>query len=305
MIRWRAMLLVLSLAAVASSAEPDDSAAEDSDNGEKSESGVIPPRPGSGAARRASNASYGASAQELLAIQGGCTVVCEQHQACIEQRCIEKCRPSCQLGTYCAPSGECTPLPHPEKPILTEEDRQRLSGHQSKDKTTVILADFGGIVGYGVRPGIEWGQGDSLIARIHLLNTGVMSYAAFSENEFQRFEWGFGTSVGYRHYEATTGYMRGFYFGGGLDFSALRVGSRGEADVQQMLYSAAPYGEFGYRWVFGNLAVAFGPQLALRYPIATGLSGNDTDICERSERCDDIVGRRLEGTVNFELGWFQ
>jgi hypothetical protein len=307
-IRWRAGVAVMAFAGIAFSAEPEDPA-EPIDSGA---SGVIPPRPGSGAERRVSNASDGASAHELLAIQGGCAVVCEQHQACIEQRCIEKCSPSCQLGSYCAPSGECTALPQPEKPVLTEADRQRLSGHQSKDKTAVVFVDVGGIVGYGARLGMEWGKRDSLVSRVHLLNTGIMSYAAFTENEFQRFEWGFGTSVGYRHYEASTGNMRGFYFGGGLDFSVIRVGTRGKKDadgknyaVQQMIYSAAPYGEFGYRWVFGDIAIAFGPQLALRYPVATGLSGDNTDICEETGRCEEIVGRRLEGTVNFEIGWFQ
>lgn len=298
MIRWRAAFLVLSLAAVASSAEPDAPEGANS-------SGVVPPNPGSGAARRASNASYGASAQEILAIQGGCSVVCAQHEACIEQRCIEKCRPSCQLGTYCSPSGDCTALPHPEKAILTEEDQERIAGKKSKDKTTLVFVDVGGLVGYGVRPGMEWGKGDSLISRIHLLNTGIMSYAAFAESELQRFEWGFGTSVGYRHYEAATGYMRGFYFGGGLEFTAIRVASRGELDVQQTVYAAAPYGEFGYRWVFGDLAFTFGPQLALRYPVATGVSGEDTDSCSESDSCENIVGRKLQGTMNLEVGLFQ
>lgn len=296
--RWRAGLLVFSLSAVASSAGAEGEKAASKQTLEK-------PRYGSGAERRVANASFGASPEELLAIQGGCSVVCAQHEACIQQRCVETCSPSCRAGTYCTASGECEVLSHDQKTVLTEADRQRLSGAMSKDKTNAIFVDFGGIVGFGVRPGIEWGEKHAVLARLHLLNTGVMSYAAFAENEFQRFDWGFGLGTGYRHYEALGGNMRGIYYGAGLQFSVLRVGSRGVEDVNETLYSLSPYGEFGYRWVFGDFLLGLGPQLALSYPVASGISGRDANICEQTERCDDANKRRLVGTVNFEVGWFQ
>lgn len=99
--------------------------------------------------------------------------------------------------------------------------------------------------------------------------------------------------------------MRGIYYGAGLQFAVLRVGSRGRENVNETLYSLAPYGEFGYRWAFGDFLLGLGPQLAISYPVASGISGPDADICEETERCDDANKRRLVGTVNFEVGWFQ
>ncbi len=238
------------------------------------------------------------------AYREGCPVVCAQHQACVRHRCVDMCRPDCREGTYCTKAGTCEPIRETGRNVLTEAERQRLSGLPSKDSHWLVFADLGGIIGFGVRPGIEVGTLDSLLLRLHLLNTGVMSHAAFVENEYERFDWGFGVSVGYRRYQSTWGNLRGFYVGGGLDYSVSLIDSRGDADLSQMRHTAAPFGEFGYRWVFGSFALAFGPTLALRYPIFVGSFGSDQDLCKTEIECDE-TSRRFEGTVNLEVGWFQ
>jgi len=184
-------------------------------------------------------------------------------------------------------------------------DHQRLRGAESRDRRVALFTDMGGILGAGARPTIEWGDKGALLVRFHLLNTGLMSHAAFAENEYQKFDWGFGTSIGYRVYEATHGNMRGFFFGGGLELAAISVVGRAEAQVNQLLFSAAPFGEFGYRWVFGKMLVGFGPTLSLRYPVATGIFGENEDLCLGDPDCENSNRRRFEGGMQFEFGWFQ
>lgn len=234
----------------------------------------------------------------------GCPVVCAQHEACVQHRCVSMCRPDCREGTYCTPYGTCEAHVALSETRLTEAERQFLSGQPSRDSRWLVFVDVGGVIGYGARLGVETGVLNSLLLRLHLLNTGIMSHAVFVENENERFDWGFGASVGYRHYASTWGNLRGFYVGGGLDYSASLIESRGDTDLSQIRHSAAPYGEFGYRWVFGSFALAFGPTLALRYPVFVGTFGRDKDLCRTELECEE-TSRRLEGTVNVELGWFQ
>ncbi len=238
------------------------------------------------------------------AYQDGCPVVCAQHQACVQHRCVDMCRPDCREGTHCTPAGTCEASSQPSHAILTEAERQRLSGLPSSDSKWLVFADLGGLIGFGVRPGLEYGDLDSVLFRLHFLNTGVMSHAVFVENENEYFDWGFGASVGYRHYESSWGNLRGFYVGGGLDYSVNLIRSRGETDLSQLRHAVAPYGEFGYRWVFDHFALAFGPTLALRYPVFVGTFGGDKELCKTEIECEE-TSRRFEGTVNFEVGWFQ
>jgi hypothetical protein len=249
---------------------------------------------------------FDAEAEEESRINpGGCPVLCSRYEACIEKRCVDTCRAGCRPGTYCTASGECEPVPEPRVPILTEEDRQRLSGAKSIDSKVLLFADVGGFFGFGVKPGLEYGQQHSMVTRVQFLNTGIMSHAVFAENEFQRFEWGFGASVGYRFYEAKWGNLRGFYYGGGLEYTVIRLSDRVQEGVHQILHSAAPFGEFGYRWVSGNFAYGFGPSVSLRYPIGTGFSLDNRQGCSSPVSCDELSSRRFEGTLHIEVGWFQ
>lgn len=236
---------------------------------------------------------------------GDCRTVCGQHEACIETRCVEMCRPSCRQGTFCTENGECAAIPVPEEPILTEADRQRLSGAESADSDTLVFVDVGGIIGLGVKPGIEFGKQHSIILRTTLGATGLMSHAYYADNEFLRYEFSFGGSVGYRFYEATWGNLRGFYFGGGIDYTYVRVADRNQPQFHESLNGVAPFGEFGYRWVFKDISIGFGPTLALRYPIATAFARSNAPSCAGEVTCDEARGRKFEGTVHFEVGWFQ
>ena len=238
------------------------------------------------------------------ASSGGCPMVCSRYEACIEQRCVDACRVGCRPGTFCTPSGECEPLPEPRVPILTEADRQRLSGAPSAESKTLLFADVGGVIGFGIKPGFEYGRKHSMVGRVQFLNTGILSHAVFAENEFQQFEWGFGASIGYRFYEAEWGNLRGFYYGGGLEYTLIRLSDRVQEGVHQTLHSAAPFGEFGYRWVSGNFAYGFGPSVSLRYPIGTGFSLDNRKGCSSPVSCDELSSRRFEGTLHVEIGWF-
>lgn len=235
----------------------------------------------------------------------GCPIVCSPYEACIAQRCVEMCRTGCRVGTTCTAAGTCQPLPERGVEVLTEAERMRISGAKSADSKTLLLADVGGAIGYGVALGVEHGYETSFLARARFLNTGLMSHAVFQENEFQRFDWGVGGSVAVRHYEAWSGNLRGFYYGGGLDYAAITMSDRVRAGARQTLHSVAPFGEFGYRWVFGRFSLGFGPTIGLRYPIGTGFTAADRVRCGGGRDCEDVNRRRFEGTVHIELGWFR
>jgi hypothetical protein len=236
---------------------------------------------------------------------GGCPVLCNAYEACIEHRCVETCRIGCRPGTYCTASGECRPMPQPKEPALTEAERQRLAGRASADLKTVLFGDLGGIAGFGLALGFEHGQQNSILLRARALNTGVMSHAVYAENEYERFEWGFGGSVGMRHYEATWGNLRGFYYGGGVDYSVIRLMNRVRASDGHVLHSVAPFGEFGYRWVFSSFAIGLGPTIGLRYPVGTGFFSKNQPICREDQSCEESDSRRFEGVLHLEVGWFQ
>jgi hypothetical protein len=215
------------------------------------------------------------------------------------------CRTGCRSGTVCTASGACQPLPEPEQAVLTEVDRQRLSGAKSAQKNALLFLDVGGLIGFGAALGFEYGYETSFVARARFLNSGLMSHAVFQENEFQRFAWGVGGSVAARHYEAWSGNLRGFYYGGGLDYASITVADRVRTGVTQTLHSIAPFGEFGYRWVFGDFAFGFGPTVGLRYPMGTGFTLANKVRCDAERECEDVNRRRFEGTVHVELGWFR
>lgn len=181
--------------------------------------------------------------QELRAAQSyrGCPEVCAQNEACVHHRCVDVCRPDCREGTYCTPSGTCEQLAYSQEPVVTEAEQQSKSGESSKDSRTLLFIDVGGALGYGIRTGLEFGQAHAALIRFQIMNTGVLSHAEYVENEHERFEWGFGFSAGYRKYMSTWGNLRGFYVGGGLDYSVSMIGSRGDADIYQVRHSAAPY----------------------------------------------------------------
>src|SRR5690606_16960942 len=246
------------------------------------------------------------SEEELSSRQpGGCPVLCSAHEACIEHRCVEMCRTGCRSGTYCTASGDCQPLPQPKVPSLTEAERQRLAGHKSAELKNVLFGDLGGIAGFGLAIGYEHGRESSFLLRGRMLNTGVMSHAVYAENEYERFAWGVGGSVGMRLYEATWGNLRGCSDGGGVDYSVIRVMDRVRTGEGQTLHSVAPFGEFGYRWVFGSFAIGFGPTIGLRYPVGTGFFSRGKAICRDEKGCADGDGRRFEGVLHLEVGWFQ
>ncbi len=235
----------------------------------------------------------------------GCPVVCAPYEACIEQRCVETCRPGCRPGAYCSASGECLSIPSTDEPLLTEAEQAMLAGAESRDSRTFVFVDLGGIVGLGAKLGFEKGMQHALLARFTLMNTGIMTHALFADNQSLRFEWGFGASVGYRHYEARWGNLRGFYYGGGVDYSVMRVVDKLDTRVGQTHSSVAPYGEFGYRWVFGVFAIGFGPSLALRYPLGRGFLPGSAPSCPTPESCTESRRRGVEGTLGVEIGWFQ
>lgn len=231
-----------------------------------------------------------------------CPEVCGANEACIHGRCVHTCVPDCRTGTICMPSGQCM-APPVEKDRRTEDELARLAGAESADATQSLLIDLGGIFFLGAQVGYEWGARDAWIARLQLMNTGIMSYAIEPQNEFERFELGFGASLGYRRYEAKVGNLRGFYYGGGLLFQAVHTEDLFRGRFERTSYFTGPYGEFGYRWVFGSLLFGFGPNLSIRVPFAHTLYAREPGSCVYRNDCGTPGAARFEGTLALEIGW--
>jgi len=237
---------------------------------------------------------------------GLCSEICGQGEACVDGRCLVRCVPDCRAGTYCTAERECLPIPKIGDQQPTEAELQRRLGLKSADATRAVLVDVGGVFFMGIRPTYEWGRRDSFHVRAVLMNTGMMPYFLEPQTAVERFEWGFGASIGYRRYEAAWGNLRGFYWGGGLDYAATEVRDPFENLVATVTHYAAGYGEFGYRWVFGDFLFGFGPALALKVPVwvdRRALPGGGS--CLSAGSCPRDASARFEGTMVVEVGWLE
>jgi hypothetical protein len=237
---------------------------------------------------------------------GVCSEICGQDEACVDGRCVVRCVPSCREGAYCTAEQECLPMPRVGAQQPTEAELQRRLGAKSATATHAALVDLGGVFFMGIRPTFEWGNRHSFHVRAVLLNTGMMPYFLEPRTAVERFEWGFGASVGYRHYEAAWGTLRGIYWGAGLDYAATEVRDPFENLVATVTHYAAGYGEFGYRWVFGDFLFGFGPALAVKVPVWVDrrpLPGGGA--CLGAGSCPRDATARFEGTMVMEVGWLE
>lgn len=237
---------------------------------------------------------------------GLCQEVCGQGEACVDARCVVRCVPSCREGTYCTADSECLPIPHGNVDVPTEAELQRRLGASSALATHAAVLDLGGVLFMGARPTFEWGYKHSFHVRAVLMNTGMMPYFLEPQSASERFEWGFGASVGYRHYEAQWGSLRGFYWGGGLDYAVTEVRDPFQELVATVTHYGAGYAEFGYRWVFGDFLFGFGPALAVKVPFwmdRRPLPGGGD--CLAAGTCPRDMNARVEGTMVVEVGWLE
>lgn len=235
---------------------------------------------------------------------GLCSAVCPQDQACLDGRCVARCVPGCRDGTYCTSDGECLPIPRQVVERPTEEELQRRAGASSADKRQAVLVDMGGVFFLGARPTFEWGAEHAGQIRVYPMNTGIMSYFLEPQSALERFEWGFGASLGYRHYEAHWGNLRGFYWGLGLDYRITEVQDLQE-HIATVTQSLKVYGEFGYRWVFGDFLFGFGPTLGFSRPFYSQQRALGPTSCLGEPECGRDQSGRVEGTMVLEVGWFQ
>lgn len=237
---------------------------------------------------------------------GLCQEICDQDAACVDARCVVRCVPDCRDGTYCTADGECLPIQRGGSERPTEAELQGRLGASSADATHAAILDVGGVLFMGARPTYEWGRKHSFHVRLALLNTGMMPYFLEPQSASERFEWGFGASAGYRRYEAGWGNLRGFYWGGGLDYTVTEVRDPFDELVATVTHYGSGYGEFGYRWVFGDFLFGFGPALAVKVPFWTdrrALAGGGS--CLSAGTCPRDVNARVEGTMVVEVGWLE
>jgi len=239
-----------------------------------------------------------------LAKRSKCPEVCRQDEACVHGRCLRACTPECRPGTTCKPNGSCI-APPVESDFRTEDELARISGAESADAKQAFILDPGGIFFLGANVAYERGARSAWIGRLQLMNTGLMSYTLEPQNEFERFEFGFGASFGYRRYETNFGNLRGFFYGGGLLGQAVQVVDDDRNRFARTTVMVGTYGEFGYRWVFGNLLFGFGPNLSIRFPVGNGFSARGRNSCVEDDTCPTPGAARFEGTLALEIGWLQ
>jgi len=236
---------------------------------------------------------------------GLCQSICDQDQACVDARCVVRCVPGCREGTYCTADGECSPIPKGHSQQPTEAELQGRLGSSSAEATHAAIIDVGGVLFMGARPTYEWGRTHSLHVRLTLMNTGMMPYFLEPQSAGERFEWGFGTSFGYRRYEAAWGNLRGFYWGAGLDYAVTEVRDPFEQMVATVTHYGSGYAEFGYRWVFGDFLFGFGPALAVKVPFLVDQRPLASGGCLEGAGCPRDTTARVEGTMVVEVGWLE
>lgn len=237
---------------------------------------------------------------------GLCPQICGQDEACVDGRCSVRCVPSCRDGTYCTAERECLPIPKIGATQPTEGELQRRLGARSAAATHATVVDMGGVFFMGIRPTYEWGRRHSAHVRIMLMNTGMMPYFLEPQSAVERFEWGFGTSFGYRWYEAGWGNLRGFYWGAGLEYAVTEVRDPFQDLVATVTHYGSGYAEFGYRWVFGDFLFGFGPALAVKVPFLMdrrAMPGGGS--CLAAGTCPRDTSARVEGTMVVEVGWLE
>ena len=236
---------------------------------------------------------------------GLCDRVCEQDEACVDGRCLARCSPDCRDGTYCTVSGECNLLPKAHADVQTEAELQTRFGQASKDATGAFFIDVAGVLFRGASLNLEWGKKESLRVRFSPMNTGLMNYFEQPGTVFERFEWGLAGALGYRHYEARFGNLRGFYYGGGLSYQVTEVRDLTNGRYALDVHYIGGFGEFGYRWAFGHFLFGFGPSLALHQPVFEARRGLSEDSCVFRDNCDPREGGLIfDGTMGIEIGWF-
>ncbi|HSC87099.1 MAG TPA: hypothetical protein VLC09_07510 [Polyangiaceae bacterium] len=286
---------------------PNSSATAPETDGDETD-GVEPASDGSAEPSRTEDEKAGASSSE--ASKEGerrgqkCMEVCKQNQACIHGRCVKTCSPACRPGTSCSPDGFCRRPLTGGGSVQTEDELARIAGAESAGATEAFVLDPGGAAFLGVQAAYERGRISAWVARVLFMNTGLMSYSIEPLNEFERFELGVGLSLGYRRYERNVGNLRGFFYGGGLLGQVVQVADDTNL-FRRTTVLAGPYGEFGYRWVFGSLLFGFGPNLAIRVPLSNTLQSTGKGSCVESNACAQADAARFEGTLALEMGWLQ
>lgn len=230
-----------------------------------------------------------------------CATVCSSSEACVDGRCIEACDPDCREGTVCTEYGTCVPVQKPSEPRSTEAEVQEKFGHESKQRTSLVLFDPLGVAFQGVQLGYEWGARKSFIVSVRLMNTGFMSYANEPLNEFERFEYGYGVALVRRYYEGLYGNMRGFYYGFGIEAQAIAVSL--PFDALRGTLKLAFLGHFGYRWAWEGFTFGFGPVVGVRTPVYSAYITDGDDACEQVP-CPLDQTPRFEGYLSLELGLF-
>lgn len=233
-----------------------------------------------------------------------CPERCHQDEACVFGRCVVACTPACREGTDCTPSGECAPRTV-ALGRLTEEEICLRRGKESRYSDEAVFVDFGGMLFTGLQLGYEWGKADVFVLRAKLMNLGFANYAVDSLNEYERFEFGFGASAGYRRYETKLGNLRGFYYGGGLLYHAVQSVDRGPDPFARTTHWTGLFGEFGYRWVFGSFLFGFGPSLSVRVPLVSHFAERSGGTCVEAGSCVAPTSARFEGLLSLEVGFLR
>lgn len=165
------------------------------------------------------------------------------------------------------------------------------------DATMNFNLNLAGVLQFGPVLSLELGRHSAFHVRLRPMNAGVMSYFLGFDQVEDWFEWGIGAGVGFRHYFARDGNMRGFYLGAGVEgiFTGWgrevdEAGTGNTIDVAETSHFVAPTFDVGYRIVTGRgMLWSFGGTAG--YAIVVDSSYADEE--------DVFVGMLV-----VELGWF-
>ena len=174
---------------------------------------------------------------------------------------------------------------------------------ESSEPDSVFFVDALGVLTFGLTPGYEVSLGSaSLVARLRIMNLGALSYLALPADEADDyFDWGVGAALGFRTYPMS--HMRGFYVGGSAEIDHYVTADEDDDLAEYTTTLLTPFGEAGYRWIFGKFVLSVGGGAGLSIPIAASDEPIGDNGCVYDNSCEEERDMGFVVLANVELGW--
>ncbi len=175
------------------------------------------------------------------------------------------------------------------------------SAQEKADSHVDFHMNAAGVLQLGLTPTIEFGGMVSGLARVRVMNTGLLSYVMLADlSDDETFKFGLGVGGGARFYPAGRGRMVGPYVGGGAEWVTTTVEDTSVDNERYQTQGIVPQAEGGYRWAFrSGMLLGVGAVGGVFLPI----KATTQDLTTKVTR-DRDESATFYGMVVFDIGFF-